>query len=209
MPVPAQPIRFYRFALSGHSHRVELFLSLLGLPVEAIDVDLAGGGNRTPEFLARSPFGQVPAIEDGEVTLADSNAILVYLASRYDDTGRWLPRDPVAAAEVQRWLSVAAGFLAYGPAAARMVTVFGAKLDQEGAKKVAARLYKVLEAHLADSRFLTGAQPTIADIALYTYTAVSPEGGVSLAPYPNIQAWLDRVEALPGFVPIQRTAIAA
>lgn len=209
MPVPAQPIRFYRFALSGHSHRVELFLSLLGLPVEAVDVDLAGGANRTPEFLARSPFGQVPAIEDGEVTLADSNAILVYLASRYDDTGRWLPRDPVAAAEVQRWLSVAAGFLAYGPAAARMVTVFGAKLDQEGAKKVAARLYKVLEAHLADSRFLTGAQPTIADIALYTYTAVAPEGGVSLAPYPNIQAWLDRVEALPGFVPIQRTAIAA
>ena len=209
MPVPAQPIRLYRHVLSGHSHRVELFLSLLGLPVEIIDVDLASGANRTPEFLARSPFGQVPVIEDGEVTLTDSNGILVYLASRYDGTGHWLPRDPVAAAQVQRWLSVAAGFLAYGPAAARLVTVFGAKLDQDGAKKVAARLYKVLEAHLAGGRFLTGAQPTIADIALYTYTAVAPEGGVSLAPYPNIQAWLDRVEALPGFVPIQRTAVAA
>jgi glutathione S-transferase len=209
MPVPAQPIRFYRFLLSGHSHRVELFLSLLGLPFEIIDVDLAHGANRTPEFLAKSPFGQVPVIEDGDVTLTDSNAILVYLASRYDDTGCWLPRDPVAAAGVQRWLSIAAGFLAYGPAAARLVTVFGAKLDQEGAKKLAARLYKVLEEHLAEGGFLTGAQPTVADIAMYTYTAVAPEGGVSLAPYPNIQTWLDRVEALPGFVPIQRTAVAA
>src|SRR5438552_3245155 len=116
MPVPAQPIRLYRVALSGHSHRVELFLSLLGLPFERIDIDLAKGENRTPEHLARSPFGQVPAIEDGDVTLADSNAILVYLASRYDEAGTWLPRDPVAAAQVQRWLSAAAGFLAYGPA---------------------------------------------------------------------------------------------
>jgi glutathione S-transferase len=209
MPVPAQPIRLYRVALSGHSHRVELFLSLLGLPFERIDIDLAKGENRTPEYLALSPYGQVPAIEDGDVTLADSNAILVYLASRYDESGTWLPRDPVAAAQVQRWLSVAAGFLAYGPAAARLVTVFGAKLDQDNAKAIAARLYKVLEPHLAGDGFLTGARPTIADVALYTYTAVAPEGGVSLAPYPNIRAWLDRVEALPGFVPIRRTAVAA
>ena len=209
MPVPAQPIRFHRFVLSGHSHRVELFLSLLGLPFEIIDVDLAHGGNRTPEFLAKSPFGQVPVIEDGDVTLADSNAILVYLAGRYDEAGRWLPRDPLAAAEVQRWLSVAAGFLAYGPAAARLVTVFKAQLDHERAKAIAARLYGVMEAHLARGGFLAGPQPTIADIANYTYTAVAPEGGVSLQTYPNIRAWLARVEALPGFVPMRRTAVAA
>ncbi|WP_395678642.1 glutathione S-transferase family protein [Inquilinus sp.] len=209
MPVPAQPIRLYRFGLSGHSHRVELFLSLLDLPFEMIDVDLPGGAHKTPDFLVRSPFGQVPAIEDGEVVLADSNAILVYLAGRYDEAGRWLPRDPLAAAEVQRWLSVAAGFLAYGPGAARLVTVFKAQLDHERAKALAARLYGVMEAHLARGGFLAGSQPTIADIANYTYTAVAPEGGVSLQPYPNIRAWLERIEALPGFVPMQRTAIAA
>lgn len=88
---PAKPIKLYRFSLSGHSHRVELFLSLLGLPVELINVDLAAGAQKTPEFLEMNPFGQVPVIQDGEVTLADSNAILVYLAGKYDD-GRWLPR---------------------------------------------------------------------------------------------------------------------
>ncbi|MGK9169188.1 glutathione S-transferase [Inquilinus limosus] len=209
MPVPAQPIRFYRFALSGHSHRVELFLSLLGLPFEIVEVDLRQGENKTPEFLAKSPFGQVPAIEDGEVALADSNAILVYLAGRYDETGRWLPRDPVAAAQVQRWLSAAAGFLAYGPGAARLVTVFGAKLDHDRAKAIAARLFEGMEAHLARGGFLAGPEPTIADVALYSYTAVAPEGGVSLQPCPNIRAWLARVEALPGFVPMPRSAVAA
>ncbi|WP_026872049.1 glutathione S-transferase family protein [Inquilinus limosus] len=209
MPVPAQPIRFYRFALSGHSHRVELFLSLLGLPFETVEVDLRQGEHKTPEFLAKSPFGQVPAIEDGDVALADSNAILVYLAGRYDETGRWLPRDPLAAAEVQRWLSVAAGFLAYGPAAARLVTVFGAQLDHERAKAIAARLFGVMEAHLARGGFLAGPEPTVADVAIYSYTAVAPEGGVSLQPYPNIRAWLARIEALPGFVPMPRSAVAA
>ncbi|MGK9232949.1 glutathione S-transferase [Inquilinus limosus] len=209
MPLPAQPIRLHRFGLSGHSHRVELFLSLLGLPFEIVEVDLRAGAHKAPEFLAKSPFGQVPAIEDGDIALADSNAILVYLAGRYDESGRWLPRDPLAAAEVQRWLSVAAGFLNTGPGAARLVTVFKAPLDHDRAKAIAARLYGVMEAHLAERGFLAGPGPTIADVALYSYTAVAPEGGVSLQPYPNIRAWLARVEALPGFVPMPRSAVAA
>src|SRR6266446_5273835 len=85
-----RPIKLYRHVLSGHSHRVELFLSLLGLPYEMIDVDLAAKAHKAPEFLAMNPFGQVPVIQDGEITLADSNAILVYLAARYADE-RWLP----------------------------------------------------------------------------------------------------------------------
>src|SRR5262245_47792256 len=107
--MPAPVIRFHGFPLSGHSHRVELMLSLLGVRFERIDVDLFGGAHKQPAFLAKNPFGQIPVLEDGEVTLADSNAILVYLASRYDRERRWLPQDPIAAAQVQRWLSVAAG----------------------------------------------------------------------------------------------------
>jgi glutathione S-transferase len=204
MTVPSQPIRLYRFPLSGHAHRVELFLSLLGLPCELIDVDLKAGAQKTPAFLARNPFGQVPVIEDGDITLADSNAILVYLASRYDADGRWLPRDPRAMAEVQRWLSVAAGPLAAGPSAARLVAVFGAPLDQARAQAISAGLYPVVDRHLAGRDHLVGDAPTIADVALYTYTAHAPEGGIPLDPYPNVRAWLARVEALPGFLPMQR-----
>ena len=209
MAAPSRPIRFYRFALSGHSHRVELFLSLLGLRYEAVDVDLGRGAHKTAEFLARNPFGQVPVIDDGDVTLADSNAILVYLARRYDDSGRWLPDEPVAAAQVQRWLSVAAGELASGPAAARLAAVFGVKLDQDKAKALAAQLYAILDRHLAERQFLVGGQPTIADVALYSYTAHANEGGVSLEPCAHVRAWLNRIEALPGFVAMQRAAVAA
>ncbi|WP_434042864.1 glutathione S-transferase family protein [Sorangium cellulosum] len=209
MTTPASPIRLYRHPLSGHSHRVELFLSLLRLPFELVDVDLRNGAQRSPEFLRKNPFGQVPVIEDGDVTLADSNAILVYLALRYDPSGRWLPRDPVAAAHVERWLSVAAGRLFAGPGTARLAHVFGLKVDREQAKGIAVQLLTVLDQHLATQRFLAGDAPTIADVAIYTYTAHAPEGGVSLDPHDNVRAWLARVEDLPGFVPMQRTPAPA
>ncbi len=202
---PSQPIRLYRFALSGHAHRAELFLGLLGLPVTLIDVDLTKGAQREPAFLAKNPFGKVPVIEDGDVTIADSNAILVYLANRYDQGGAWLPKDPAQAASVQRWLSVAAGELAYGPARARVGLLFKRPIDIAAAQEAARALFELMNAELAKAPYLTGQRPTIADIALYSYTAVAPEGGIDLAPYPAILAWLKRIEALPGFVPMPRT----
>jgi glutathione S-transferase len=206
MTQPSQPIRLYRFARSGHAHRAELFLSLLGLPVTLIDVDLTKGAQKQPDFLARNPFGQVPVIEDGDVTIADSNAILVYLAGRYDARGAWLPRDPVAAAKVQQWLSVAAGSLASGPALARAGLLFKRPIDLGKAQDTARALFTVMNAHLGKSPFLAGPAPTIADIAIYTYTVLAPEGGIDLDPYPQIEAWLKRIEALPGFLPMPRAA---
>lgn len=203
---PLYPIRLYRHALSGHSHRIELFLSLLNLPFEQVDVDLATGVNKQPDFLQLNPFGQVPTIDDGGVIIADSNAILVYLAMKYADPS-WLPRDPKTAAAVQRWLSVAAGQIASGPAAARLVNVFNAKLDAERAKTIAHNLFAVMNAHLENRKFLVNDQPTIADVADYSYIAHAPEGGVSLQSYPHIRAWLTRIEQLPGFVPMVSTAV--
>lgn len=203
---PLYPIRFYRYALSGHSHRIELFLSLLNLPFEQVDVDLAAGLNKQPDFLQLNAFGQVPAIDDGGVIIADSNAILIYLAMKYADPS-WLPRDPETAAAVQRWLSVAAGQIASGPAAARLVTVFNAKLDAERAKTTAHNLFAVMNAYLENRKFLVNDQPTIADVADYSYIAHAPEGGVSLQSYPHIQAWLTRIEQLPGFVPMASTTV--
>ncbi len=209
MTTPSRPIRLHGHPLSGHSHRVELLLSVLRLPYERIDVDLAGGAHKAPGFLARNPFGQIPVIEDGDTVLFDSNAILVYLAARYDASAQWLPREPLGAARVQQWLSIAAGQLAFGPAAARLVKVFGMKLDHDRATAIAAQLFGILDPLLADRRFLTGETATIADVAMYSYTALAPEGGVSLDGYPNVRAWLARIEALPGFVPMQRTGTKA
>lgn len=203
MTPPAQPIRLYRFRLSGHSHRAELFLSLLGLPFEKIEVDLTRGEQKTPEHLKRNLFAQVPVIEDGGITIADSNAILTYLALRYDDSGRWLPRDPVQSAQVQRWLSAAAGPLVLGPARARAAVIFNAPADPRG-PEITKTMFSQMETHLQNRHFFVGDHPTIADIALYTYTSHAPEGGNSLQPYPALRAWLARIEALPGYVSMQR-----
>lgn len=202
--MPQHAIHLYRHPLSGHAHRVELMLSLLGLPTELVFVDLAKGAHKEPEFLKLNPFGQVPVIDDRGTLLSDSNAILVYLAKTYGD-GRWLPDEPVAAARVQRWLSVAAGQVAYGPAAARLITVFGAAFNAEEVIARAHTLFRMMETELGTTPFLAGAAPTIADVANYTYIAHAPEGNVSLQDYPNLRAWLARVEALPGFVPMQAT----
>ncbi|WP_371355110.1 glutathione S-transferase family protein [Pseudomonas chlororaphis] len=199
-------IKLYNFPRSGHAHRVELMLSLLGLPVELVFVDLAKGEHKQADFLALNSFGQVPVIDDQGVVLADSNAILVYLAQKYGQ-GRWLPSDPVGAARVQRWLSVAAGPIAFGPAVARLITVFGAQRNAEEAIDRSHALLKVVEQELTASPYLAGSEPTIADIAGYSYIAHAPEGNVSLADYPQVRAWLARIEALPGFVGMPRTAV--
>jgi len=208
MSHPSRPITLYRFALSGHSHRVELFLSLLGLPAQLVDVDLTKAQHKTPEFLRLNPFGQVPVVfdENEGVVLADSNAILVYLAKKYDG-GQWLPNDAVQAARVERWLAVAAGPLAAGPASARLITVFGAQLNVDDVKARAHTLLRVMNGVLSETAFLAGDQATIADIANYTYIAHAPEGDVSLRDYPQVTAWLARIESLPGFVPMQKTAV--
>ena len=199
------PIKLYHFPLSGHAHRVQLMLSLLQLPTEIIFVDLAKGEHKQERFLAINAFGQVPVIDDNGVILSDSNAILVYLAKQYGE-GRWLSEEPAAAARVQRWLSVAAGQLAFGPAAARLITVFGAKFNADEVINRAHALLTLMEGELDAVPFLTGSTPTIADVANYSYVAHAPEGNVSLEAYPNVRAWLQRIEALPGFVAMPRTA---
>lgn len=200
------PTQLLGFALSGHSHRAQLALSLMGVPHEFIEIDLPGGAHKTPEFLQLNPFGQVPVLRDDGVTVYDSNAILVYLALKHDPEGRWLPRDPKAQSEVQSWLSVAAGLIAYGACAARLITVFGAVFNAEEVIARAHGLLKVMESHLTDREVLVGDRETLADIACYSYLAAAPEGGVDLAPYPQVRRWLARIEGLPGYLPMPRTA---
>ena len=200
-------LKLYRHPLSGHAHRVELFLSILGLNADIIDVDLMQGEHKQAKFLKKNRFGQVPVLEDDEVTIADSNAILVYLANQYDSEHTWLPLEPVKAAEVQRFLSVAAGAIASGPATARLINLFGAKLDKDKAIATAHSILALLNQHLKDHKWLAANQATIADLSNYTYIAHAPEGDVSLESYPHIKAWLQRIEALPHFIPMQSSAM--
>lgn len=196
-----RPIRLHRFAWSGHCHRVELLLSLLDLPVERVEVDLARGEHKTPAFLALNPLGQVPVIEDGALSLADSNAILVYLATRYGGA-RWVPATSELSAEQQRWFSLSSGPLAFGPAAARAHVLFGSAADLPAAQARAHALFRFMEAHLATREFLVGRELGLADVAHYAYVARAPEGGVSLDDYAELRAWLRRIEAAPRFVPM-------
>lgn len=187
--------------LSGHTHRVMLFLHLLGLPYEFADSPAAVRG--TPAFRRLNPLGQIPVLEDDGLALADSNAILVYLAKRYAAGSAWLPEDPPGAARVQRWLSLAAGEIAFGPASARVSARFyDTGVPPALAQRLAARALGLMDSELAAHGWLAGAAPTIADLACYTYIAHAPEGGIDLAPYPQVGAWIVRVQALPGFVPM-------
>ncbi|CRL13454.1 glutathione S-transferase family protein [Phaeobacter italicus] len=196
------PIKLYRNPKSGHCHRVELILAFLGLPYETIDLDMANGAHKAPEYLKISPFGKVPAIDDSGYTLSDSNAILVYLVQTYAKGSHWLPEDPKTAAEVQRWLTIAADNIFSGPCSARLVTLFGAQLDHAAAIAKSHDLFKLMETHLDGRNWLAAETITIADIAGYSYIAHAPEGGVDLAPYPNLRAWLNRIEAEDNFVPM-------
>ena len=200
-------MKLYHHPLSGHSHRARLFLALVGADVDVVDVDLAAGEHKTSEFLALNRFGQLPVLVDGETVIADSNAILIYVSKKLGRTD-WYPNTPTKAAAVQRWLSVSAGQIAFGPAAARLITVFGADFNAEDVISRAHGVLSVIEDELEGRGWIIdGAQPTIADIALYSYIARAPEGNVDLSAYTRIRSWLARIETLDGFVPFQRTPI--
>lgn len=200
-------ITLHGTALSGHAHRVELLLRALGLAYDFVPAPAEV--RRSEAFRKLNPLGQIPVLQDGDVTLADSNAILVYLAKRYAPQSDWIPQEPVAAAQMQRWLSIAAGEVMHGPAVARMIAQFGFADDPARAERIAARLLAFMEQHLASRSFLAAEHPTLADLACYSYVAHAPEGGIALDPYPAVQAWLRRVEALPFFKPIPPSPIPA
>lgn len=197
-------MKLYSTNLSGHSHRARLFLSLLGVEHEIVQVDLAKRAHKEPEFLRLNPFGQVPVLVDGDVVVSDSTAILVYLAKKFGRTD-WLPEDAAGAARVQRWLSVAAGEIARGPNSARLVAVFKAPLDAKDAIQRSHAILTLIDAELDGREWIVGAAPTIADVALYSYIARAPEGDVDLSGYPHVNAWLKRIESLPGFASFTQT----
>lgn len=203
-------ITLYHHPKSGHCHKVALFMHLLDIPFEAIIPDMAAGEHKGDAFLAFNPFGQVPVIIDNNTAVSDSNAILLYLAATYSsDPSQWLGSTPLERASIQRWFSVAAGELARGPALARLENVFGATIDATSALATSTALLSTMENHLAkqQSPYLVSNRLTAADIAMYSYIAHAPEGGISLDKYPTLKKWIATIESTQGFVPMPSSDI--
>jgi glutathione S-transferase len=203
-------LTLYSHPESGNSYKVRLLLSFLDIPHRVIDVDLMTDAQHQPAYLAINPRGEVPALTDGGLTLRDSAAILVYLASTYGPQP-WYPPQPRAMAEIAEWLAFAASWVQFGVFTARALVSFGipanglppdfpASLDEACIR--GRRSLEILDAHLARQTWLVGAKPTIADIANFPYVALAPMGDIELSPYPAVEAWIARFKALPRFVDI-------
>jgi glutathione S-transferase len=192
-------LKLHDLELSGNCYKVRLFCALLGLHLDVVPVDFMAGAHKTSPLIDMNPFGEIPVFEDGDVVLRDSQAILVYLARKYGGEN-WLPTDAAAMAQVVAWLMTAENEIARGPNDARLHDKFGFPIDVEKARANAARILRLLESQLSENEWLVGDRATIADIACMPYVALAHEGGVSLAPYPAIRAWIDRIKALPGFI---------
>jgi glutathione S-transferase len=185
-------------SLSGNSYKARLGLALMGLDYELIEVDWRKGETRTEEFLRLNPLGQVPVLQDDELIVWDSQAILVYLARRYDP--KWLPMETTQLTQVMQWLAVSENEISRGLATARGAKRYDMEVDMEEAVRWSLRALTVLEHRLGGEDWLAAAQPTIADMACFPYVALCEQGGFVLDDYPAIGRWIHRVKSFDGFV---------
>ena len=192
-------MELYDLELSGNCYKVRLFLALIQQPYTLRPVDFLEGEHKNDESIKRNVFGEIPVLVDGDLILRDSQAILVYLARKFERTD-WYPTTPADEAKVVQWLMIAESEIARGPNDARLHDKFGYQLDIDLARSKSTRILNILNEHLADHDWLELDRPTIADLACFPYVALSHEGGISLEPYPAIQSWIERIKALPNFV---------
>lgn len=195
-------MRIYGDIYSGNCYKLKLICGLLDIEHDWIPVDIMRGETREDGFLALNPNGQIPVCvtDDGEI-LSESNAILYYLAA---DSDMW-PNDRLGQARVLEWQFFEQYTHEPSIAVARFIKLYQglpAEREQEYQSKLNGgyRALDLMEQHLSKHSFFVGERCSIADISLFAYTHVAGEGGFELASYDAINAWLDRIRALPGFV---------
>jgi len=197
-------MRLYDYLPSGNGYKVRLLLTQLGVPFERIELDIVDGASRTQEFLAKNRNGRIPVLETDEgVHLAESNAILFFLA----DGTSLLPDRSLDRARCLQWMFFEQYNHEPNIATSRhwiqhleLTEERRARLEEK--RTLGHEALAVMEEHLAKNEFFVAGRYTIADIALYAYTHVAPEGGFDLEGYRNIRAWLSRVAAQPRHIPI-------
>ena len=201
-------IKLYDMERSGNCYKARLMLSLLGLPYEKVLVDLSKGQQKEPGYLALNPVGQVPSLDDNGFVIRDSAAILVYLGAKYGK-GSWYPAMPETMGAIQQWLAYVSNEVLHGLAVTRAIKIGIRQGDYEAAKTQGLKVLGVFEGALAGRTWLAGNGPTVADIASYSYIAMSPQAGIPHDAYPAIAAWCGRIEALPGYVSPPKPPVAA
>jgi glutathione S-transferase len=197
--------KLYSMQRSGNSYKVRLALALLSIPYEAVEIDILRGESRTPDYLSKNPSGQIPLLEVDGRYLAESNAILWYVAAETPLS----PENRLARAEALQWMFFEQHALEPNIGAAYFwlsLVRGGRELQTHALEDWMERGYaalQVMENHLKTHQYFAAGQLTVADIALYAYTHVADRCDYDLSAFPAIRAWLRRVEATPGFVPME------
>ncbi|MBD9391608.1 glutathione S-transferase family protein [Acidovorax sp. ACV01] len=197
-------MKLYERETSGNSYKIRLLFSFLGMAYERCPIPLVNGRNQVhDDYFQLNPRGQIPTLQDEDVVVWGSTAILCYVASKYDASGRWLPRDPKNLSQVMQWLELAQNEIQSGLFLARAIQRFGYEGDLGLAQQSGKRALEVLNLRLSHVPWLAGSCPTIADISCFPYTALAAEGGIDLSAYSSVQRWLREFMALEGFIGMQ------
>ena len=199
-------IHLYDYELSGNCYKVRLLLHWLGLDYQRIPVDFhPGREHQSREFVDKlNPLGQIPVLVDGDFRLRDAQAILVYLASQYDEIGRWYPADARTRARIALWLGHASE-ITRTLSAARLHLGFGFDADLPECQSGGRKALRLLDDQLAENQcteqqWLAAGHPTVADIACFPYAALAGEAGVDLMQYPAVRRWIWNFRHIPGFI---------
>jgi glutathione S-transferase len=204
-------LRLYGTVPSINTYKVRLLLGILELPYELVVIDMYGGEHKREPFLTLNPFGQMPAMQDGKFTIADSHACLVYIARKYDAECIWLPSDAESEAKVAEWLAKSANEVHQGPwmKRAKIRRPDAIKLPDAEIDARCDHILRIMDAHLSHRRWLALEHATIADISCFAPISMLKVSGYDMGRWPHVTRWLGDVRALPRAVDIDGKPYAA
>ena len=196
----------YDYVLSGNCYKVRLLAALLKTEYTTVAVDFHPGmAHKSADMLALNPAGTLPVLSTEDTTLTETAAMLFWLARNYDNSRSWWPENNITMqTQVIEWLAFSTR-LTSSIGALRLHTMLKRPVDVAAATAEATQALRALELHLTEQqlggrKWLAGEHATIADIACFAYTALSPDANIEHEPYPAIRNWMYEIKRLPDFI---------